>query len=1021
MNYAFQANESIKRKVVIRVAGMVLALLSAALGYIIFLELSHLNKQATFNLQEQAQDLRNNIDQRIEYLRENTLRLAQNKLLINAFIDDKERSKYLLPLIENFKSDKNINHFSLVDFDGRVLFQTDANTPTFEDSQELRLSLNLLQTVLYFDKMHNEVVMIIPIKYYATTQGAIVVAYDIAPIIAQYDTPQAMSYTKVFYKGSEIYGRNFNPNQKYFVLPYVDTHPALVSFELEMGIPNDHYLQPLYTQATWLGLLTLLILGMVYYFAYFLGTSITRPITMLYNRVNKSALDGVESHYVSLGTHDELEVLGYAYYTKEKALDELNKTLQLKIQEATAQLESEKNRFMLAIEGTQDGMWDWNLKTNALFFSERFETMLGYDAGELPQNITAWFGLLHPEDKIRTEAVVQEYLASKGTQHYEAIFRLRAKDGTWKWILGRGKAQFDPEGNPERFVGFNTDFTQQKEYQEKLDHTAKHDALTHLPNRFLLSELLEHEMHVVKRNHTHLALLFIDLDGFKEINDTYGHGAGDVVLSTVATRMQQLIRESDIIARLGGDEFVIVFSDLSNNSEVVPLLQRLLNDIATSILHDGKLLHVSASIGVSFYPQEENIGNEALLRQADQAMYYAKLAGKNQYQFFNLDASMELKENQHYISELRHAIAHNEFLLYYQPKVHMKSNRVIGLEALLRWQHPTRGILTPESFLPYIEHDAAFMIALGRWVFETAFVQLEAWQEAGLTISLNINVSAHEVQQHDFVEGLQALFARHATIKPASIEIELLETSALENFELTLSILQQCQALGISIAIDDFGTGYASLHYLKNLPMNTIKIDKSFVIDLLYASNSLSIIEASVGLAHAFDATIVAEGVESQEHGKMLLQLGCEIAQGYAIAKPMPAQQIAPWIASWQGYASWSHVKLITQEGRTALYASIEHRNWINQIERYLRKESAQLPQMTHANCHLGRWIAHAATPKQRKHPAFERLTSDHEALHAFANTLLLQEELNPDETVAQLHALREKILTAIEEIVFTS
>ena len=300
------------------------------------------------------------------------------------------------------------------------------------------------------------------------------------------------------------------------------------------------------------------------------------------------------------------------------------------------ELQNERNRFALAIEGAKDGLWDWNLETDEVFLTERFETMIGYDAGDLPQNVEAWFGLLHPDDKEEVSKNVKEYLDSKGEKSYESTFRLRRKDASWCWILARGKAQFATSGTPLRFVGFNTDISQQMEYQDKLNHAAKHDSLTHLPNRFLLSELLTQAMYSVKRNNQYLALLFIDLDGFKEVNDTYGHQAGDEVLTTISNRMNDIVRSSDIISRIGGDEFVIVASNLKNNSEVLPLLQRLLSDLSLKIVYEGNSIYVSASIGVSFYPQADDIGNEVLIRQADKAMYQAKLLGKNQYQFFNL-------------------------------------------------------------------------------------------------------------------------------------------------------------------------------------------------------------------------------------------------------------------------------------------------------------------------------------------------------------------------------------------------
>ncbi|MCX6075350.1 MAG: EAL domain-containing protein [Campylobacterales bacterium] len=567
-------------------------------------------------------------------------------------------------------------------------------------------------------------------------------------------------------------------------------------------------------------------------------------------------------------------------------------------------LQEERNRFALAIEGTQDGLWDWNLQTDDFLLSERFETMLGYTKGELSKNIETWLKLLHPDDKEQALKIVQEYIDTKGKGTYENHFRLRAKDGSWRSILGRGKAQFSADGTPLQFVGFNSDISHQLEFQEKLSHTAKHDSLTNLPNRFLLSELLTHAMHSVKRNNQFLALFFIDLDGFKEINDTYGHEAGDEVLSVLAQRMSQLVREGDIVSRLGGDEFVIVATELKNSNEVTPLLHRLLSDLSSNILYNENSMHVSASIGVSFYPQRDDIGNEALLRQADQAMYHAKLLGKNQFKIFDLEATQELKEQQQQISNLQEAIKTEQLVLYYQPKVNMRDNKIVGFEALLRWNHPQKGLLYPDIFLPLVEHDQSSMIELGRWVFEHAFSQLESLHLNDFDITLSINVSSYEVQQPNFSAYLKKLFAKHPDIKPNTVEIELLETAAFDNFEVTSKTLRECQELGVSIAIDDFGTGYASLHYLKTLPMNTLKIDKSFVIDLLSSCNNLSIVEASIGLARAFGCHAVAEGVESEDHGKILLQLGCDIAQGYAIAKAMPAEEIINWMKSWRGFPS---------------------------------------------------------------------------------------------------------------------
>jgi diguanylate cyclase (GGDEF)-like protein/PAS domain S-box-containing protein len=681
------------------------------------------------------------------------------------------------------------------------------------------------------------------------------------------------------------------------------------------------------------------------------------------------------------------------------------------------ELEIEKNRFALAVDGSRDGLWDWNLQTDEFFFGDRFEVMLGYTPGTLGHNTNTWVNLVHPDDIEPLYKVVQEYFDTKGKGSYENTFRLLTKDGSWKWILGRGKAEFAEDGTPLRFVGFNTDITEQIEYQDKINHSAKHDLLTNLPNRFLLSELLTHEMKMTKRGNKQLALLFIDLDGFKEVNDVFGHDAGDEVLSVVASRMNNVVRESDIVSRLGGDEFVIVITVLNKSEELIPLLHRLLKDLSSTIKHNEHNIQISASIGVSLYPQNMDIGNEALLRQADQAMYIAKTSGKNQYKFFNIEASDELIQNKKDISNLRNAMTENQFELYYQPKVNMKTNTVVGFEALLRWNHPEKGLLFPNDFLPLVAQDASLMIELGNWVFEKAFLALESWHLKGLDITLSINASSHEVQQEGFSLYLKTLLDKHQGIKPNTVEIELLETAAFDNFELTSKILEECQELGVSIAIDDFGTGYASLHYLKKLPMNTLKIDKSFVIDLLHTSSSLSIIEASVGLARAFNVNLVAEGVESEEQGKILLQIGCIIAQGYVVAKAMPAENVIKWIASYKGFSSWAKIVPLNDDQRAILYASVEHRSWIYSFESFIKNTSNNPPQLDAASCYLGQWIINCSSDEYLSHPEFEQLQTFHTKLHSYADKLILSNKNEKLAGIEKLKSLCDEILKRLESL----
>ncbi len=402
-----------------------------------------------------------------------------------------------------------------------------------------------------------------------------------------------------------------------------------------------------------------------------------------------------------------------------------------------------------------------------------------------------------------------------------------------------------------------------------------------------------------------LALAYLDLDGFKLINDTHGHAVGDELLIALATRMKQALREGDTIARISGDEFVAMLVDLSDTAASVPLLHRLLAAVGEPVQVGGLSVQVSASLGVTFFPQEQDIEADQLLRQADQAMYQAKVAGKNRYHVFDAAHDSHLRGHHESLERIRLALSNGEFVLYYQPKVNMRSGQVVGVEALIRWQHPQRGLLSPALFLPVIEDDP-LAVDVGEWVIDTALTQIELWQAAGLRTSVSVNIGARQLQQHDFVERLRAQLSAHPQVQPDQLELEVLETSALADIAQVSNVIEACAVLGVMFALDDFGTGYSSLTYLKRLRVALLKIDQSFVRDMLDDPDDLAILQGVIGLAAAFKRQVIAEGVETVAHGTMLLQLGCELAQGYGIARPMPADQLPPWVAGWQPDEAWS-------------------------------------------------------------------------------------------------------------------
>ena len=463
----------------------------------------------------------------------------------------------------------------------------------------------------------------------------------------------------------------------------------------------------------------------------------------------------------------------------------------------------------------------------------------------------------------------------------------------------------DEQGITTHYVALGNDITQMKEHQNQLEHIAHYDVLTSLPNRVLLADRLSQAMLQCSRHNQSLAVVFLDLDGFKVVNDAHGHDVGDELLIALSLRMKEALREGDTLARFGGDEFVAVLADLSTVEDCEPILERFLLAASEPVTIDDVVLKVSASIGVTLYPQD-NVVADQLMRHADQAMYVAKELGKNRYHLFDTAEDNAVKVQRESLEAIRGALNNQQFVLYYQPKVNMKTGSVTGFEALIRWQHPERGLLNPIDFLPVIENHP-MSIEMGEWVIDSALSQISQWQAMGLNLSLNIsvNIAAVQLQQPDFTQRLTTLLASHPDVEPYNLELEVLETSALEDVLHVSRIMNACMALGVNFALDDFGTGYSSLTYLRRLPANIIKIDQTFIRDMLHDPDDLAIVEGVIALAQSFKRDVIAEGVETIEHGTALLQLGCDLAQGYGIARPMPASDIPAWISDWKPDVSW--------------------------------------------------------------------------------------------------------------------
>jgi len=441
---------------------------------------------------------------------------------------------------------------------------------------------------------------------------------------------------------------------------------------------------------------------------------------------------------------------------------------------------------------------------------------------------------------------------------------------------------------------------------ERLERMAFYDELTGLPNRALLSDRMRQSMaECRRRNGSRLAVCCLDLDGFKEINDRWGHAVGDRLLFEVALRLRRCTRDNDTVARLGGDEFVVLFSDLGDESDACEAVSRLIDFVGEPCSIGPARPKIALSVGVTLYPSGTAEEPDALLRQADQAMYEAKRNGRNRMHFFDLESERFLRERQTHYDRLVEALAQGEFRLHYQPKVDLRSGQPIGVEALLRWQHPQRGLLPPSDFLPVIE-SSELTLPVGEWIIHEALRQQQRWRAQGVNMRISVNLFALHLQRPDFVERLRDILQVYPDGEAGMLELEVVETTALEDLDEITARIRGCMELGVDFALDDFGTGYSSLTYLRELPARQVKIDRSFVRDMLDNENDRALVESIVGMAHTLGRQVVAEGVETLAHGVPLIRCGCDCAQGYGIARPMPPEELPGWLATWSMPPVWA-------------------------------------------------------------------------------------------------------------------
>jgi diguanylate cyclase (GGDEF)-like protein/PAS domain S-box-containing protein len=558
-------------------------------------------------------------------------------------------------------------------------------------------------------------------------------------------------------------------------------------------------------------------------------------------------------------------------------------------------LRTSEERYQLAADSADIGILDWDLRTDEIYFSPRWKAMLGQDIDEIWTSPKEWFSRIHSDDLKQFQRKLAAEI--KGTsQRWECEYRMKHSDGNNVWILTRGLIVRDKNGIAYRIAGSQTDITSRKMDEERLSYDALHDALTGLPNRVLFMDRLAFRLERTKRHPDELfGVLYLDLDRFKVVNDSLGHSAGDQLLITVAARIQKCLRPEDTVSRLGGDEFAILLGDVQNASEAVRVSDRIRGSLVATTLLGSIKRSPTASIGIAMFNKSYEKPEE-ILRDADLAMYRAKILGRNRHQIFDtsmLSAAVALMQIE---GDLKHAVAHNEWQVLYQPIVSVKTGTTIGVEALLRWHHPQRGTVMPLDFISVAE-DTGFIIPIGEHVLREACLNVKAWREAGQRgLWVAVNMSARQFRDQNLVDKIANILAETG-LAGDSLRLEVTESVAMFDLEYTIQILNELEKLGVFALLDDFGTGYSSLSYLKRIPLKALKIDQSFIQDIQTNKNSEAITSAIVAMARSLNLEVVAEGVEKIEQLDFLRSLFCDNVQGFFLSHPISAKKLTEFFS----------------------------------------------------------------------------------------------------------------------------
>lgn len=634
-----------------------------------------------------------------------------------------------------------------------------------------------------------------------------------------------------------------------------------------------------------------------------ISTYVTKPIKKLKAFAEELSVGNLDSN-INIETEDEigefakvfnymidklasiykqLELVCYDLADKEEELRMRYDDLRI----SEVALRNSEERYRLALEGVNDAIWEWDLETGDFFASNKLYEITGYDFNGVV-SLNEFDKFIYHED---LEVFRRDFRAhiDENSEFYKSEFRINKSDGSYLWVLSRGKALRDGDGKAIKIAGSISDITIQKEAEEKIKFMAFYDSLTKLPNRTLFMRKLDEEIEWAKRNNSNGAVFFIDLDNFKNINDTLGHNYGDKLLVYLSKKLKRLITSEDIICRLGGDEFLLIHA-CSDCVEMERYAKKLLDLFDNSFEIDNKEMYVTASIGIAIYPKDGEDSSE-ILKNADFAMYKAKELGKNRFAFYNESIYMQLERKTNIERILRNSIGNNELMIYYQPQYDANTEEIFGFEALLRLNSIELGFISPAEFIPIAE-ESRYISEIDLWILKEACLQCKEWMKKGYKFkSISVNVSSVDMQKNNFLENIKKIL-KETKISPDIIELEITETALMTSIDYNINELNELKKIGIRIALDDFGTGYSSLNYLRSIPINTLKIDKSFIDNITTSKKEESIMNNIIEMAHTMDLKVVAEGVETSNQLKILKEKRCDYIQGYYFSRPLPPEEI---------------------------------------------------------------------------------------------------------------------------------